>query len=205
MLPSEEQIQSLFRTGDVFKYAVVGFTAIEMAIDELIADSLNSSHRLEVKRLSIDFKVDLLISLGSLHKDSKGLILKLSKARNYYAHEFVGAEDFCPPQDLISCFGKHQREMTQKHIEAPFSFKYALRISIITAYYDVLAGIERLKEIKRKREDHLLHVEALLAVDKPVSSPIRPEVAQRATDELKQAIEEKKREILAKKMGKVDG
>jgi hypothetical protein len=206
MLPSEEQIHSLIRTGDVFKYAVVGFTAIEAAIDELISDSLHTSHRLELKRLSTDLKVDLLLALGSLRKDSKGLLIKLSKARNYYAHEFVGAEDYCPPQELISCFGKHQRETAKEHIEAIQTFKDALRVSFITAYYDVLAGIERLKEIKRKREEHLLHVEAILAVTKePVSSSVPPGMAQRATDRLNQAIEEKKRELIAKKSGNAGG
>jgi hypothetical protein len=143
---------------------------------------------------------------GSLRKDSKGLIVKLSKARNYYAHEFVGAEDYCPPQELISCFCKHQREMIKEHIETILTFKDALRVSFITAYYDVLVGIERLKEIKRKREEHLLHVEALLAVTKdPASSSTSPDVAQRARDKLDQAIEEKKRELVAKKDGNAVG
>lgn len=200
MLPSQEQIHSLIKTGDVFKYAVVGFTAIEAAIDELISDSFHTNHRVEVTRLSTDLKVDLLIALGSLRKDSKGLINKLSKTRNYYAHEFVGANEYCQPQELISCFGKHQREMAKDHIEAIATFKDALRVSFITAYYDVIAGIERLKRIKREREKHLLHVEALLAVTKePDLSSHDPELIKRLEVELNQAIEEKKQEIVAKK------
>ena len=206
MLPSEEQIHSLIRTGDVFKYAVVGFTAIEAAIDELISESLHTSHRLEVKRLSIDLKVDLLIALGSLRKDSKGLLIKLSKARNYYAHEFADAKDYCPLQELISCFGKHHRETAKENIETIRAFKDALRVSFITAYYDVLAGIERIKEIKRKKEEHLLHIEAILAVtEKPVSSAIPPEMAQEAMDKLDRAIEEKKLELIAMKGNKAVG
>jgi hypothetical protein len=202
MLPSQEQIHSLIKTGDAFKYAVVGFTAIEAAIDELILDSLHTSHQLELKRLSVDLKVDLLIGLGSLRRDSKGLLVKLSKARNYYAHEFVGTADYCKPQELVSCFGKHQRDLAKEHLEGVRSFRDALRVAFIAGYYDVVSGIERLKEIKRQREEHLLHVEALLAVKAPIDPSLVPsDMAKKAKEDLDKAIEEKKREIQAKRRG----
>lgn len=205
MLPTEEQIHSLIKTGDIFKYSVAGFSAIEAAIDVLVSESFHTSHRVELNRFSTELKVDLLIALGTLRKESKGLLVKLSKARNFYAHEFAGDVEYCPQQELISCFSKHHREMVREHIGDIQTFRDALKVSFIAAYYDIIAGIERLREFKKQRTEHLLHVEALLAVtERPVSSPFHAEMAKKAKDELDQAIEAKKHEI-AKKRSKVRG
>ena len=196
MLPTQEQIHALIKTGDIFKYAVVGFSAIEAAIDELVTESFHTSHRVELNRLSTELKVDLLIALGTLRKESKGLLVKLSRARNFYAHEFAGDAEYCPHQELISCFGKHHREMAHEHLGNIQTFRDALKVSFIAAYYDVVGGIERLKDFKKQRAEHLLHVEALLAVtENPVSVDVPADVAKKAKDELDEAIEAKRREL----------
>ena len=82
MKSSNEDIVHLIQTGDPFKISVLGFSAIEEALEQLIQEALPSPHKLETQRLSPIFKVDLAIGLGVFPHDFKGIVIKLSKIRN---------------------------------------------------------------------------------------------------------------------------
>jgi len=123
MLPTDEQIRSLASTGDVFKFAVVGFSAIEAALEELISESLLTEHQVELKRLSVELKADLAIALGLFERDSKGLLMKLSKLRNFYAHQFTVGADYCSVAELKSSFGESQRALAREHFTNANTFR----------------------------------------------------------------------------------
>ncbi|MFI5165608.1 MAG: hypothetical protein ACHQQS_03230 [Thermoanaerobaculales bacterium] len=166
-LPSDSEIQLLAATGDPFRYAIVGFSAIEGAVEELISESIPTSHRLELERLSFAFKLDLAVALGTLRPDSKGLFLKLSRVRNYYAHQFNSAQDYCPPVELLSSMSAVQRKMAGEHLTKETGFAPALRAAFVVAFYDVKRQIERIKEHKLQAQDARDHAEALLQLLEP--------------------------------------
>lgn len=199
MLPTEEQIQNLVSTGDVFKYAIVGFSAIETALEELISESLLTSHRVELKRLSVELKADLSIALGLFDRDSKGLLLKLSKVRNFYAHEFTSGADYCSADELKSSFGEAQRSIAREYYANAKTFREALRVAFISAYYEIVGAIERVKAKKKQRAEAILHIEALLAVTENSAPSVPRDAFLREKERLERAIEEKKRELSIKR------
>jgi hypothetical protein len=206
MLPTNEEIQNLISTGDVFRYAVVGISAIELALEELISESLLTSHRVELTKLTIELKVDLSIGLGLLSRDSKGLLIKLSKIRNYYAHEFKTGTDYCPHEELKSCFSKVHRSIVGDYYAKADNFKETLRISFIAAYYELTNSIERQQAKRKHRDEALLHIEAVLEATKPEPNEIfRSDGFLRAYERLDKVVEEKKKEILLRKGEKLNG
>ena len=198
MLLTLEQIQALSKTGDVFRYAVVGFSAVETALEELLIESLVTSHGVELSRLSVELKLDLAIGLGVIGRKSKPLMMKLSKVRNFYAHEFAVDAEYCPVAELKSCFSPRQRLLAGKYFAAADTFREGLRVAFITAYYDVVGAIDGLKKRKKDRAAALLHAEAVLSVTTEeiglFSAPTEAETSAR----LDALIEQRKQEIIAK-------
>lgn len=164
MLPTDDDIKRLSMTGDPFRYAVAGFAAIELALETLIAASMVRTHRVELKRLSVGLKVDLAIALGVLSLDSKGLVLQLSRVRNFYAHEFKIGKELCSAADLKACFGKRQRAFAEEHLDAARDFTETLRVAFIIAYYELVSAIQAIEHRKKQRQEAQLEVEAVLAV-----------------------------------------
>ncbi|MDO8343946.1 MAG: hypothetical protein Q7T48_12145 [Cellvibrio sp.] len=198
-LPTNEEISNLIQSGDVFRISISGVSAIELALELLISESLLTSHRVELSRLSIDFKVDLSIGLGLLHSDSKGLLVKLSKIRNFYAHSFDIGVDFCPHTELRSCFSKSHRSFVGDRCDTASNFLEAVRISFIAAYHELVQLIEfqRLKRIQRS--EALLHVRAVLEATEPADKEEHKKTLQsKAYAELNNSVEEKKKEILSR-------
>jgi hypothetical protein len=199
MLPTDSEIKKLAQTGDVFRHAVVGFSAIEIALEELIAQALLSSHRVELGKLTFGFKVDLAIGLGLLHRDSKGLLIKLSKIRNHYAHEFKTGGEYCHPSELKSCFSESQRSIAEDHFEGATSFESILRVAFVSAFYEIRNAIARQQAMKIKRAEAMLHVQAVLAATEPTDEQVpRSEAFLKETERLDRLIEEKKTEIVAR-------
>ena len=207
MLPTDEEIQNLSRTGDVFRFAIVGFSATELALEELISDSLLTSHSVELTRLSIDFKVDLAIGLGLLSRDSKGLLIKLSKIRNFYAHEFNVGTDYCPHQELKSCLSNVHRKIIGEYFDKADNFKEVLRISFIAAYYELIDLIARQQASRKKRAEALFNARAILEVIAPKDKDEEFNEIRRSAsyEKLSKEVEEKKKELFLRETGKPSG
>lgn len=171
VLPSQERVHTLIKTGDVFRYAIVGFSAIEAALDCLIVETLVTTHKLELRRLSAELKVDLAIGLGVLDKESKGLICRLSKIRNHYAHSLDSEGEYCSIDELKSCFSKRHRELSGEYFAGIETFMEAMRVSFVAVYYELLAAIEHRKESKIARVEAAIGAEAAIAISNFIDSP----------------------------------
>ncbi|MBM4038858.1 MAG: hypothetical protein FJ290_10115 [Planctomycetes bacterium] len=193
MLPTDEDIQNLSAAGDAFKYAVVGFSAIELALDKLISCALPAAHQVELTRLSVGLKVDLAIALGLLPLESKGLLLKLAEIRNLYAHQFRPDAKLCSAAELKGCFGPAQRTLAGEHLDTATTFTETLRVAFVSAYYQLVARIRSVQQRDGKRKEAVLHAEALLAVtERP---RLDSEGVRRELDDLNERVERKKREL----------
>jgi len=202
LLPTDEEIQGLAATSDVFRYAVVGFSAIETAVEELIAQALLTSHRVELQKMTFGLKLDLAIGLGLMHRDSKGLHTKLSKIRNSYAHEFKTGIDFCSAAELKSCFSDYQRSIAENHFNEASDFESTLRVAFVSAFYEIKDAISRQEARKAHRAETLLHIQAVLAATEPPAEEItKGDGFARASERLSKLIEEKKKEIVARSDG----
>ncbi|WP_017942550.1 MULTISPECIES: hypothetical protein [unclassified Thioalkalivibrio] len=193
MLPTDEDIQRLSASGDPFKYAVVGFSAIELALEKLISNALPAAHRVELRKLSVGLKVDLAIALGLLTVESKGLLLKLNKIRNFYAHEFRSDVEPCTAAELKSCFGPSHRTLADEHLAGAATFTETLRVGFVSTYYELIGRIRWVQDRKAKREEAVLHAEAVLAA----TEPRQPDSEHFRTElnSLSQKIEKKKQEL----------
>lgn len=204
MLPSDDEILNLCASGDVLRHAIVGFSAIERALEELISSSLLASHKLEMRNISIGFKVDLLIGLGLMSRDSKGLLVKLSKIRNFYAHEFNSETEYCSHQELKSCLSNSHRSIIKEYFDTANTFKEVLRISIFAAYYEIVNLIEHQRKLKTKRAEAHLRMLAVLDV-----AGMTKEEHERVTQtdsykQLARRVEKRKAEMSLEKSGKPD-
>jgi hypothetical protein len=206
MLPTEDEVHALVKTGDVFRYAIVGFSAIEAAFEELIVESLVTSHRLELRRISFELKVDFAIGLGVFPAQSKPLLTKLSKIRNYYAHEFSAQAEYCSPAELKSCFSAAQRSLAGDYYAGAETFREAMRVGFISAYYEALRSVEGVRAEKKRRAEARLEIEAVQAATaeylaqsqaKVAPQPGQDALVAEKSKELETLIAQKKKEILA--------
>lgn len=182
-LPTDEEIGELAKTGDPFRYAIIGFSAIESALEALISESLTKPHRLELRRLSFSFKVDLAIGVGGLNHESKGLLIKLAKIRNFYAHDFALREEYCSASELASCMNEIHRQTAAERLTSAETFGDVLGIAFIVAYYELRSNIERVQKRKQQLKDAAAHARAVLTVIKP-------------TLDLSKEVEERKKKLL---------
>jgi hypothetical protein len=195
MLPTNEKIVNLAHTGDVFRHAIVGFSIIEAALEELLAHALVSSHKVELSRMTVGLKVDLAIALGLLQVESKGLIMKLSKIRNHYAHEVEQNNEYCDYQEVKSCFSETQRSLAREHFDPINTFAGALRIAFVCAFYEIKGAITRQERIKQQRAAVALDIQALLDVIPENNEYLQTEGVQRAKELLESKIEKRKAEL----------
>lgn len=190
-LPSDTELKNLLATGDSLRFAIVGFSALESALEALIAESLPSPHPIELKRLSFGLKLDLAIGLGSLSIESKGLLLKLSKIRNYYAHE-LSPTDYCAPQELVSAMTSQHRTIVGERLETATTFMEVLGLGFIAAYSELTGSIKQVQKYKEHIQDVKLHTKALLEVIGPIPDHV---LESSAYHELGKKIEKKKAEL----------
>lgn len=162
MKSSNEDIALLIKTEDPFKISVLGFSAIEEALEQLIQEALPSAHKVETQRLSPSFKVDLAIGLGVFPHDFKGIVIKLSKIRNSYAHEFDLEVKPFKDSELIAAMSKEQREsVTEKEYIAssPCSI---LSFAVLTTYIEVTSRIAYFRQVRARKVNQFAHIKALL-------------------------------------------
>jgi len=72
-------------------------------------------------------------------------------------------------------------------------------VAFISAYYEMIVAIERLRSKKRKRADAMLHIEAFLAVTEDPTPANPSDAFLKEKARLEKAIEEKKRELSTKR------
>lgn len=188
--PSNEDIGQLISKGDPFRIAVVGFSAIESVLEELISVSLPKKHSLELSRLSPTFKVDLAIGLGVLEIEFKGIVLKLGKIRNIYAHEVNLDTVPFSANELISSMEKTQRNsIDNTKSQDPVG---VLGFAVLTTFIHLTSIIKLLGIQKLKRIDMLAEMKALLD-EEPMSEDVKKTDAYKELDE---RIEKRKKEYL---------
>ena len=83
----DEQLGLFLLLDDPMKVSLIGFSIIESQLEKLITLSLSEDHKVEIKKMNARMKVDLVIALGTFPNEYKGILLKLSKLRNEYAHQ----------------------------------------------------------------------------------------------------------------------
>jgi len=160
MNPSNADIGRLISTGDPFRISVVGFSAIESVLEELISESLPKKHRLELSRLSPAFKVDLAIGLGVFDIEFKGILLRLAKIRNKYAHEVNLDTVPFNVKELISSMEATQRNsISNKESPDPVG---VLDFAVLTTFIDVTSRIKWLGIQKQQRIEKLAELRAVL-------------------------------------------
>ena len=169
MSVTNEDILKLTMTGDPFRMTVVGFSAIEEALEELISESMPRKHRLELKRLSASFKVDLAIGLGVFDLEFKGVLLKIGKIRNRYAHEVDIDKLPFERKELLSAMEKKQRDSISSN-EDPIA---VLAFAIFTTYIDVTSRTKWVNIQRQERVKKLEEIKAVLA-----ETPSFPEIRE---------------------------
>lgn len=193
MIPSNEDIGRLISTGDPFRISVVGFSAIEKVLEELISESLSNKHRLELSRLSPSFKVDLAIGLGVFDINFKGIVLKLAKIRNKYAHEVNEKNIPFDVKELISSMEDVQRKsIRNKESPEPVS---VLGFAVLTTFIDITSRIKWLDIQRQQRLEKLAELRAVLD-ETPVFNDVKETEYYL---KLSERIEKRKQDYLEKK------
>jgi len=193
MIPSNEDIGRLISTGDPFRISVVGFSEIEKVLEELISESLSNKHRLELSRLSPSFKVDLAIGLGVFDINFKGIVLKLAKIRNKYAHEVNEKNIPFDVKELISSMEDVQRKsIRNKESPEPVS---VLGFAVLTTFIDITSRIKWLDIQRQQRLEKLAELRAVLD-ETPVFNDVKETEYYL---KLSERIEKRKQDYLEKK------
>ncbi len=168
-MSQNEDILKLTMTGDPFRMTVVGFSAIEKALEELISESMPRKHRLELRRLSASFKVDLAIGLGVFGLEFKGILLKLNKIRNRYAHEVDIDKLPFEREELLSAMEKKQCDSISSN-DDPIA---VLAFAVFTTYIDITSRTKWVNIQKKERVRKLAEMKALLE-----ETPSFPEIRE---------------------------
>ncbi|WP_141638598.1 hypothetical protein [Halomonas sp. KM-1] len=161
MKSSNEDISHIIQTRDPFKISVLGFSAIEEALEQLIQEALPSPHKLETQRLSPSFKVDLAIGLGVFPHDFKGIVIKLSKIRNAYAHEFDLKVKPFKSSELVSAMPEEQRTSVST-IKNDDEDIQVLSFSVFTTYIEVTSRIKYFRQVRAERVRKFAQLKATL-------------------------------------------
>lgn len=202
MKSSNEDIARLIQTGDPFKISVLGFSAIEEALEQLIQEALPSPHKLETQRLSPSFKVDLAIGLGVFPNDFKGIVIKLSKIRNACAHEFDLKVKPFKSSELVSAMSEEQRASisTKKFNDAE---DYSvLSFAVFTTYIEITSRITYFRQVRADRIKKFAHAKAIL---EEIPKPSIEQPSQHYIDyskDLDERIKKRRDEILANMLSK---
>ena len=140
---------------------------LENLLNCLLEESLNTSHRLEIKKLSFSFKVDLCYALiPPLHGEIKPLLAKINQIRNQFAHNHKAvfgnkeATDLLntAPGDLknnLNCF---------KNIQAPLEIWHAC---IYSCFIVLNIGFGNLVKYQVSQEVYNSEIDELLKEMKP--------------------------------------
>ncbi|HHF2901013.1 TPA: hypothetical protein ACPJ2K_003453 [Vibrio alginolyticus] len=108
------QLEQFLLLDDPMKVSIIGFSIIELQLEKLIALSLGKDHKVEIKKMNAKMKVDLAIALSVFPKEYKGVLIKLSKLRNEYAHQVYVDSKPHIINDIESCLSNSQRGALKK-------------------------------------------------------------------------------------------
>lgn len=195
MKSTTEDIAKIVSTGDAFKISIVGFSAIEDVLEELITEALPREHKLELSRLSAGFKVDLAIGLGVFDNSYRNITLKLSKIRNIFAHEFDMASTPYDSEDVLSAMPQEQRDKIAISKDDE-NYKVALlSVATLYTYIDIYSRIKWFRQKRRQKIEDVAHMRALLDVI-PEPDESKSDYRKNYEFELDKRIAKRKSEIL---------
>jgi len=84
---SEPELIALIEQSDLLVFVIRSHQAVDTALSGLLELTLPEPHRLEVARLSLLLKADILVAMGALPDELRRSIAALNQVRNRYAHQ----------------------------------------------------------------------------------------------------------------------
>lgn len=109
--PTWETFREIVNSGDPIRLTIDGHKAIDAALTALMAESLPDPDLPELSRLKFTTRLDLVIALGLLPRESRPGWLEFNRLRNRMAHE-IGAEvDEAASRRVFAALGARHREM----------------------------------------------------------------------------------------------
>lgn len=184
---SVQDLQGIVDSPDLFRVAIKGHQAIDIALANLIVEALPNPHRVEVMRISFLLKIDLAIGLSVLEADSRPLFAYLNKIRNCFAHD---PEASFNAQDLANALSPFQRYLLGCQADGMQPHDL-LGCAIGIAQIQAVGSAERIRDSKLYGE--VMHEMVVkLRGDRPVKrdDPCRSKV----DEEIRRRFEAKKRE-----------
>lgn len=187
-LPSEDTLRQVMQAPDDLVLVMRGHSLVEGMLVTAIAEAMAAPHELEMKRMPFPLKLDLAIALGILQPRSRGVLMKLNKLRNDFAHDCEACITSSQAQDMKNAFPEHYRQSLAGHLHNDDPARRIVELTLVAAFFEFRTCAENVFHRK-------LYLEALSEETKEFlsgSETGEPEASEPLDERLKQRIEQKK-------------
>jgi hypothetical protein len=121
---------------DELSLVIKGFHAIEKRIEAALLNALSVPDALELRRVSLLLKVDILVALGFLQQQQRPLFDRTNAVRNTYAHnphKAFSDQDFA---ELLGSLRAHVPGFRAEQVTTPIdSLKYLFTVTYFYSYF----------------------------------------------------------------------
>lgn len=156
------KVMEVLSTTDMTARIIKSHLILELILNALLNEAVQTNQKLELKKLSFLLKIDLCYSLiPPMNKDLKPLLLKINRIRNQFAHDHDANFDLKGAKELLNTTSLALREGLKcfTNINTPLEIWHACFYSsfiVLNVTFGELAKYKASMEIYTEEIDKIL-------------------------------------------------